>query len=82
MIEIKGIEYEKIGMDSSALICLAVHSYSLWAFKKEFCTPIRKFYFSVESKAEFIGVLINKYAISPEDARSLWEVVSNEISLT
>jgi len=79
--QIKGINLEKIGLDSSAIICLAIDVKNLEYFKKHFCKFDRKFYFSVESEAEVIGVLINKYFFNPEDARATWKNISEEIEL-
>ena len=80
-MEIKGIDIEKIGMDSSAIICLAVNSNNLNEFKEKNYKLEKKIYFSVESEAEVIGVLINKYSFSPDKARTAWDMVSKEINL-
>jgi hypothetical protein len=80
-IEIKGIDFEKIGLDSSAIICLAVNLRNLNEFKRNFCNFNKKYYFSIESEAETIGVLINNYDFSPEEARRLWKKVCSEINL-
>lgn len=80
-IETKGIDFENIGLDSSMIICLAYDSRNLDEFKKDECKFDRKFYFSVESEAEVIGILINKYSFVPDNARAAWERVSEEIGL-
>ncbi|MBT4376052.1 hypothetical protein HOD29_01625 [archaeon] len=80
-IEIKGIDFEKIGFDSSSIICLAVDPRNLNHFKANFCSFSKKYYFSVESEAETIGVLINKYSFSPSESRALWKKVCSEINL-
>jgi len=78
-MEFKG--FEKIGMDTSALIMLSTCPSNLEDFKNRFCSVDRVFYHSAKVHHEIIGVLINTFYFDKNEAKEWWERLVKTLNL-
>ncbi len=74
-------DFEKVGMDSSALIAIVHCPSNLEEFRNKFYSCKEAFYHASVSESEVIGVLINKYFFQPSEARDAWNQLTAELNL-
>ncbi|OGJ17367.1 hypothetical protein A3K73_06105 [Candidatus Pacearchaeota archaeon RBG_13_36_9] len=73
--------FEKVGMDTSALLILAVPPSNLEDFKNKFFPAKTVFYHAAKVHHEIIGVLINNFYFDEEDAKKEWKRLAEELNL-
>jgi len=78
-MEFKG--FEKIGMDTSALIILSTCPSNLEDFKDRFCPVERVFYHAAKVHHEIIGVLINTFCFDKDEAKEWWDRLVKTLNL-
>ncbi len=78
-IEFKG--FEKIGMDTCALIMLANCPSNLDDFKEKFYTVGQALYHTATIHHEVYRVLINKYYFDKEEAKDTWNKIIEILNL-
>ena len=78
-MEFKG--FEKVGMDTCALISLITCPSNLENFKNKFCSAGRVFYHSAKVHHEIMGVLINNFYFDKEEAKDGWKKLVETLNL-
>jgi len=78
-IEFKG--FEKVGMDSCAIIMLVNCPSNLEDFKEKFYTVKQALYYTATTHHEVIGVLVHKYYFDKEDAKDTWNKMIEGLNL-
>ena len=79
IIEFKG--FEKIGLDSCAIIMLANCPSNLEDFKEKFYTVKQALYHTATTHHEVIRVLYNKYYFDKEEAKDTWNRMIESLNL-
>jgi hypothetical protein len=79
IIEFKG--FEKIGMDSCAIIMLANCPSNLEDFKEKFYLLNQALYHTATTHHEVVGVLVNSYYFDKEDAKATWNKLIEGLNL-
>jgi len=74
-------EYQKIGIDTSVLINLIIKDIDLFKFKEREFSINDSIYYTMRTKYEFNGVILNKYGFNKKEKNKLWRRAKNSLGL-
>ena len=73
---------QKIGIDTSVIVQLIVKDINIRRFKEKEFSENDLLYYTLRTKYEFKGVILNKYGFDKKEKNKLWRRAKNLLGLT
>ncbi len=72
---------KKIGIDTSVIINLIIKDIDIYDFKKNNFSENDKLYYTIQTKKEFRGVILNRYGFDKKEKDKLWKRAKRSLGL-
>ncbi len=72
---------QRIGIDTSVLVNLIVKDINIFNFREKEFSPSDSLYYSMKTKYEFKGVILNKFGFDKKEKNKLWKRAKSALKL-